>query len=84
VRTPDKTSVNIVRMGETASAARMTLQPGWRWSECIKPVVGTDGCQVRHSDSSNPEGCTSLPSRQYGSRWAHALTRAERDQPDHE
>lgn len=48
VRTPDKTSVNIVRMGETASAARMTLQPGWRWSECIKPVVGTDSCQVRH------------------------------------
>jgi hypothetical protein len=26
----------------------MTLQPGWRWSECIKPIVGTDSCQVRH------------------------------------
>jgi hypothetical protein len=35
-------------MGDTASAARMTLQPGWRWSECIKPVAGTDSCQVRH------------------------------------
>jgi hypothetical protein len=35
-------------MGETATAARMTLQPGWRWSECIKPVVGTESCQVRH------------------------------------
>jgi hypothetical protein len=48
VRSPDKTVVHIVRMGETATAARMTLQPGWRWSECIKPVAGTDSCQVRH------------------------------------
>ena len=29
-------------------AARMTLEPGWRWSECIKPVVGTESCQVHH------------------------------------
>jgi hypothetical protein len=27
---------------------RMTLQPGWRWSECIKPVVGGESCQVHH------------------------------------
>jgi hypothetical protein len=26
----------------------MTLQPCWRWSECIKPVVGTDSCQALH------------------------------------
>jgi mannose-6-phosphate isomerase-like protein (cupin superfamily) len=26
----------------------MTLQPGWRWSECIKPVAGTERCQVHH------------------------------------
>ena len=25
-----------------------TLQPGWKWSECIKPVVGGDSCQARH------------------------------------
>jgi hypothetical protein len=48
VRTPDKTVVNIVRMGEGTTAARMALQPGWRWSECIKPIAGTDRCQVRH------------------------------------
>src|SRR5438067_1395119 len=34
--------------GESTTAARLTLQPGWRWSECIKPVVGTDSCQARH------------------------------------
>jgi mannose-6-phosphate isomerase-like protein (cupin superfamily) len=48
VRSPDKTTVDIVRMGNTATAARLTLQPGWRWSECIKPVAGTDSCRVRH------------------------------------
>jgi hypothetical protein len=46
-RTPDKTRVDVVRMGGT-SAARYTFEPGWRWSECVKPVVGTDSCQVRH------------------------------------
>ena len=46
-RTPDKTTVQVVRMGG-ATAARLTFEPGWRWSDCIKPVVGTDSCQVRH------------------------------------
>jgi quercetin dioxygenase-like cupin family protein len=26
----------------------LILEPGWRWSECIKPVVNTDGCQNSH------------------------------------
>ena len=46
-RTPDKTHVELVRMSGN-SAARMRLEPGWRWSECIKPVVGGDSCQNRH------------------------------------
>ena len=46
-RTPQKTKVDIVRMGST-TAARFSFQPGWRWSECIKPVAGTDSCQARH------------------------------------
>ena len=46
-RTPDKTRVDVVRLGET-TAARMTFEPGWKWSECVKPVAGTDSCQVRH------------------------------------
>ena len=46
-RTPDKTQVDVVRMGSTA-AARLTLEPGWRWSECVKPVAGTESCQLRH------------------------------------
>jgi len=30
------------------TAARFTLEAGWSWSECIKPIVGTDSCQLRH------------------------------------
>src|SRR3954447_20484553 len=47
VRTPDKTKVEVVDLG-VAKAARVTFQPGWKWSECIKPVVGTDTCKAHH------------------------------------
>ena len=46
-RTPDKTRVDVVHMGGT-TAARYIFEPGWKWSECVKPVVGTESCQVRH------------------------------------
>jgi hypothetical protein len=34
-------------LGEV-KAMRVTNRPGWRWSDCVKPVVGTDSCQVGH------------------------------------
>ena len=46
-RTPDKTEVAVVDLG-VGKAARVTFQPGWKWSECIKPVAGTDSCQAHH------------------------------------
>jgi uncharacterized cupin superfamily protein len=46
-RTPDKTKIDVVKMGAT-SAGRFTFEPGWKWSECVKPVVGTESCQARH------------------------------------
>jgi len=46
-RRPTKTTVEVVDL--TASkAARLTLEPGWRWSECIQPVAGGDACMARH------------------------------------
>ena len=27
---------------------RMTLQPGWRWSEHVKPIAGTELCEAPH------------------------------------
>ena len=48
VRTPDKTRVEVVRL-EGFTLGRFNFEPGWRWSECIKPVVKTDSCQVSHA-----------------------------------
>ena len=46
-RTPPNTEVDVVHLGNVSSA-RLTLQPGWRWSESVKPVAGTDLCEVHH------------------------------------
>jgi hypothetical protein len=46
-RKPDKTQVDVVRLGGT-TAARLTLEPGWSWSSAIKPVAGTHSCEARH------------------------------------
>jgi quercetin dioxygenase-like cupin family protein len=30
------------------TVGRTTFEPGWRWSENVKPIAGTDSCQVSH------------------------------------
>lgn len=47
VRSPDKTRVEVVQF-ERYTIGRFKFQPGWRWSECVKPVVKTDQCQLSH------------------------------------
>ena len=47
VRTPPRTKVAMVNLGQ-AKVAQFRMEPGWRWSETVKPVVGTDLCQNRH------------------------------------
>jgi quercetin dioxygenase-like cupin family protein len=46
-RTPPKTRVEQVSVGGY-TIGRFTFEPGWRWSECIKPIVGTESCQLSH------------------------------------
>lgn len=46
-RTPDKTTVELVKLAG-GEIGRYSFEPGWRWSECIKPIVKTDSCQVDH------------------------------------
>lgn len=46
-KTPEKTRVDVVNVGGTY-VGRFTFEPGWSWSECVKPTVGTDSCQVDH------------------------------------
>jgi hypothetical protein len=48
LRTPPLASIAVVDLGDGAKAARFNLEPGWRWSESVKPIVGTDHCQARH------------------------------------
>ena len=47
-RSADKTKVEVVDLGGV-TAMRATFEPGWRWSECMKPVAGTESCQVAHT-----------------------------------
>ena len=58
VKSFDSADINNVLPNDLGEAAvvefddikvtRMRIKPGWRWSEHIKPMVGTDSCQVRH------------------------------------
>ena len=46
-RSFDNGKAELVALGET-TVGRFTFQPGWRWSESVKPIVGTDSCQNHH------------------------------------
>jgi len=51
---PDETrtfgngKLDMVNIDEV-TAGRVTLEPGWRWSEALKRISGTDSCQVQHT-----------------------------------
>ena len=51
--TPDETRVfdkgkfEIVHIGGL-TIGRATYQPGWRWSEDVAPIAGTEFCEVEH------------------------------------
>ena len=46
-RSPAKTRIELVNVAG-GQIGRYTFEPGWRWSECIKPVAGTESCQTLH------------------------------------
>ena len=46
-RNVDKGKVEVLNLAGS-QVMRATFQPGWKWSECVKPVAGTDSCQVAH------------------------------------
>ncbi len=47
-RTFEKGKVEVTTLGEF-NASRFRLEPGWRWSQNVKPLAGTDSCQVLHT-----------------------------------
>jgi hypothetical protein len=46
-RTFDNGRLDVVQLA-THTAARATMEKGWRWSTSIKPIVGTESCQSHH------------------------------------
>lgn len=46
-RSVDKGRVEVINL-DGVQVMRATFQPGWKWSECVKPVVGTNSCEVSH------------------------------------
>lgn len=53
LNSPDETNpagrgkAEIVNLGGY-TIMRFKAEPGWRWSEDVKPIVKTDSCQLKH------------------------------------
>ena len=43
----DKGRVDILKIGDGV-VGKATFEPGWRWSEHVKPITGTESCQAGH------------------------------------
>jgi hypothetical protein len=46
-RSFDKGRMDLITLGGV-TMGRAVFEPGWKWSECVKPIAGTDSCQVGH------------------------------------
>ena len=47
VKNPPKAKAEVVKLGNV-NASKLVLEPGWKWSTCIKPIVGGESCQAGH------------------------------------
>ena len=54
IHTPDETrnfpkgKVELVKI-EGVTFGLGTFEPGWKWSECVKPIAKTEWCQASHA-----------------------------------
>ena len=46
-RTFEKGKAEIVNIGGGV-VGKLTLEPGWRWSQHVKPIAGTEWCEAPH------------------------------------
>jgi quercetin dioxygenase-like cupin family protein len=49
IRTFDKGKVELTTFNDGATIGRITLEPGWSWDKCVKPIVNTNSCQAPHT-----------------------------------
>jgi quercetin dioxygenase-like cupin family protein len=47
-RTFEKGRVNVVNF-QDITIGRITLEPGWSWEKCIKPLARTNSCEAPHT-----------------------------------
>lgn len=43
----EKGRLDLLNIGGS-QIGRLTLEPGWRWSQHVKPLAGTDWCEAPH------------------------------------
>jgi quercetin dioxygenase-like cupin family protein len=43
----DKGRVKLVKLSG-GTVGKGTFEPGWKWSDHVKPLAGTESCQVQH------------------------------------
>jgi quercetin dioxygenase-like cupin family protein len=49
IRDLPKTKIEVVDFKPVdITVMHATLEPGWKWSECVKPTVHTDSCETLH------------------------------------
>jgi quercetin dioxygenase-like cupin family protein len=46
-RTFEKGAFELVTVGGV-TVGRASYEPGWRWSEHVRPLAGTESCEVEH------------------------------------
>jgi hypothetical protein len=47
VRAFERGRVELLKIGGS-EIGRLVLEPGWRWSQHVKPIAGTDLCEAPH------------------------------------
>lgn len=47
-REPPLACIDVTTIGES-TIGRAVAQPGWRWSTSVKPIAGTESCEVAHT-----------------------------------
>ena len=47
-RTFEKGRVDVVQL-DGGTVGRATFEPGWRWSQHVKPIAQTESCQAAHA-----------------------------------
>jgi quercetin dioxygenase-like cupin family protein len=46
-RTFERGRLDLVKIANS-EIGRLTLEPGWRWSDHVKPLAGTEWCEAPH------------------------------------